>query len=134
MENHRIINVYGVWDCIDGKWFDDCPVVIQFDTGFLCVNVKSEQYLSLGWNDIDISEKPYWFCSQSDSGIINDLNWQEDLAWRKYEVFSAVINSPVVSVKIIGNTYGTTGITFETQANTLCIEDNGDCIIAYLRK
>ena len=131
IENHQIINVYGVWDCIYGKWFDNCPIVIHFETGFLCIDVHCEEYFSLGWNDIDISEKPYWLCSQG--GLtIKDFEWKEDLIWKNYESLSDIYNKPILSVQIIGNTREVRGIAFRIENNTLCIENNGDCIVAYL--
>ena len=132
IENHKIISVYGIWDCICGEWFDDCPIVIHFETGFLCINVKSARYLSLGWNDVDISEKPYWLCSQG--GLtIKDFEWKEDLIWKKHQGLSDICNKPITSVQIIGDVSEATGIVFNTENNILCIEDNGDCIVAYLK-
>jgi len=129
IKNHFVCNVYGVWDNIDNKWFDDCPIVVQFNVGFLCVNVQNENDLSLGWNDIDLNEKPYWFDVRDDEKIIKELNWKEDLIWKKYDELGIMTDKKIRSVQIISDRYGLRGIAFHTEDNSLIVENAGDCII-----
>lgn len=58
---NKILAVYGVWDNVDNSWFDDASMVVLLDCGNLTVNEKCDSNLSLGWNDMDIHEKPIWF-------------------------------------------------------------------------
>jgi len=132
IKNHSIYNIYGVWDSLDGNWFDDCPIVVQFDVGFLCVNVHNENELSLGWNDIDINKKPYWFDVRDDEKTIKELNWKEDLIWKKYDELDIIINKKINSIEIISDNYGLRGVAFHTVNNSLVIENAGDCIVAKL--
>lgn len=80
LKNAVIEQIYALWDCIDEIWFDNGPMLVKTSVGVLRVHVKSDNYISIGWNDISLSEKPRWFDEKQAKG----LNWYEDLEWRKY--------------------------------------------------
>lgn len=48
LKNAVIEHVYALWDCIDNRWFDDAPMLIQTSAGILSVNVRSEKYIAIG--------------------------------------------------------------------------------------
>lgn len=80
LKNAVIEQVYALWDCIDNRWFDDAPMLIQTSAGILSVNVRSEKYIAIGWNDIPLSEKPVWF-DEMQIETKKGLNWIEDIEW-----------------------------------------------------
>ena len=108
-----------------------CPI----EAGKLTINVKSERFLSLGWNDIDLTGKPVWFDPVKDKEIIEDLHWKEDLIWEQYSDFTNenILGKRIERIDIIGDDSHVTGIRFQTTLRTLVVKDNGDYILAYLK-
>ncbi|WP_315082175.1 hypothetical protein [uncultured Clostridium sp.] len=134
LANQKIIKVYGVWDNDYNEWFEECPMIIQSDLGYLTINVKCEKDMSLGWNDIDINEKPVWFNKEEYKETIEGLNWKEDLEWKEYEKVSNVKEKIIREINIIGDTTNVTGIIFMLEdKSSLIVEDVGDVISAYIR-
>lgn len=97
LKNAVIEQVYALWDCIDNRWFDDAPMLIQTSAGILSVNVRSEKYIAIGWNDIPLSEKPVWF-DEIEIETKKGLNWIEDLEWRADDKVSQILNEQIDSI------------------------------------
>ena len=97
IKNAIIERVYAVWDCIGRKWFDDAPMLVKTSVGTLSVNVKSDVYIAIGWNDISLFEKPIWF-DETQSQEIVGLNWVEDLEWRKYNIVHQICGEQIESI------------------------------------
>lgn len=126
LSNSRICDIYGVWDNIDGEWFDDAPMLVQTDNGTLAVNVRSEKYLALAWNEILPTEKPRWF---GEAPLLPD--WREDLDWRGYSPLSRFVGAVILRVEVIEGENAPNvlnGLRFETDRGGFSIIDNGDII------
>ncbi|MDE6732807.1 MAG: hypothetical protein K2J77_08035 [Oscillospiraceae bacterium] len=123
LSERRIVNILGVWDELDGEWFDDAPMLIEFEHGTLAVNVRSEKYLALAWNEIFPTEKPRWF---GDVPPIPD--WHENLFWREYAPLSRFKGAEILDVEIIDGENVLNGMRFETDVGGFSIIDNGDVI------
>lgn len=131
LKNAVIEQVYAVWDCIDCRWLDDAPMLIKTSLGILSVNVKSERYIAIGWNDIPLSEKPIWF-DETEMETIKDLNWIEDLKWRANDKVSRILNEEIESVLFHNEDvkWGV-GIGLKTKSGKcLWVYDAGDVISA----
>lgn len=123
LSGSRIVNVFGVWDNIDGEWFEDAPMLVEFAHGTLAVNVHSEKYLALAWNEIFSTEKPRWFSENPEIP-----GWQEDLDWREYSPLSKFKGAEVLRVEIIEGEHALNGLRFETDKGGFSLIDNGDII------
>ena len=119
----RIVNIFGVWDNIYGEWFGEAPMLVKFAHGTLAVNVRSELYLALAWNEIFPTEKPRWF-----SENIDMPGWQEDLDWREYLPLSKFKGAEILHVEVIEGENVLNGLLFETDKGGFSIIDNGDVI------
>ena len=97
IKNAIIEQVYAVWDCIDQKWFDDAPMLVKTSVGTLSVNVKSDVYIAIGWNDISLFEKLRWF-DETQSQEIVGLNWVENLEWRGYNIVHQICGEQIESI------------------------------------
>ena len=78
----KIQEVYALWNNIDGSWFLDGPMLIQFEQGILSVKVKSEKDIAIGWNDIDLNSKPIWLSQNEIPG------WEADLRTVYIQIFT----------------------------------------------
>lgn len=107
----RVISILGIWDNLDGKWFNVGPMVLRLSSGELFVCVKSEKDLAIGWNEISTTEKPVWF-DQGQLLEMQDLNWQEDLSWKEHDSVHEVQNSVIEKIETIGENHGLTGVSF----------------------
>lgn len=131
IKNTIIEQVYAVWDCIDKKWFYDAPILIKTSAGILSVNVKSDIYIAIGWNDISVCEKPKWF-DETQRKEIYGLSWVEDLEWREYHSVHQICSEQIES--ILFHPYSPqwgVGIGLKCKSNKcLWIYDAGDIISA----
>lgn len=126
LSGHRIINIFGVWDELDMEWFDDAPVLVEFESeslAVLAVNVRSEKYLAIAWNEIFPTEKPRWF---GEAPPLPD--WHEDLYWREYTPLSGFKGVRLLNVTPIAGDNALNGLRFETDNGGFSIIDNGDVI------
>ena len=123
LSKRRIADIFGVWDNIDGEWFGDAPMLVEFAHGTLAVNVRSEKYLALAWNEIFPTEKPRWF---SENTEIPD--WREELDWREYSPLSKFKGAEILRVEVIGGENALNGLRFETDKGGFSLIDNGDVI------
>lgn len=131
IKNVIIEQVYVAWDCIDQKWFVDAPVLIKTSVGILSVNVKSDVYIAIGWNDISLFEKPVWF-DETQCQEIAGLNWVEDLEWREYDIVRQICGEQIESVLFhpCGKGWGV-GIGLKCKSGKcLWIYDAGDAVSA----
>ena len=131
IKNAIIEQVYAVWDCIGRKWFDDAPMLVKTSVGTLSVNVKSDVYIAIGWNDISLFEKPIWF-DETQSQEIVGLNWVEDLEWRKYNIVHQICGEQIESILFHPCSKGRgVGIGLKCKSRKcLWIYDAGDVISA----
>lgn len=123
LSKRRIADIFGVWDNIDGEWFGDAPMLVEFAHGTLAVNVRSEKYLALAWNEFFSTEKPRWFSENTD---IPD--WREDLDWREYSPLWKFKGAEILRVEVIGGENALNGLRFETDKGGFSLIDNGDVI------
>lgn len=123
LSGRRIVNIFGAWDNIDGEWFDDSPMLVEFAHGTLAVNVRSEKYLALAWNEIFPTEKPRWF---GEAAPVPD--WQEDLDWREYIPLSQFNGAEILCVEVIRGENALNGLRFKTEIGGFSIVDSGDII------
>lgn len=123
LSRRRIVNIFGVWDNIDGEWFGEAPMLVEFAHGTLAVTVHSEMYLALAWNEIFSTEKPRWF-----SENIDMPDWQEDLNWREYLPLSKFKGAEILRVEVIEDENVLNGLRFETDKGCFSLIDNGDVI------
>lgn len=123
LSKRRIVNIFGVWDNIDGEWFDDAPMLVEFAHGTLAVNVRSEIYLALAWNEIFSTEKPRWFSENPEIP-----GWQEDLDWREYSPLSKFKGAEILRFEVIEGENTLNGLRFETDKGGFSIIDIGDII------
>ncbi|MDE6728100.1 MAG: hypothetical protein K2J80_09220 [Oscillospiraceae bacterium] len=123
LSGRRIVNIFGAWDDLDKEWFDDAPMLIEFAHGTLAVNVRSEKYLALAWNEIFPTEKPRWF---GEAHPIPD--WRENLYWREYLPLSQFKCAEILRVEAIEGENALNGLRFETDKGGFSIFDNGDVI------
>ena len=123
LSGSRIVNIFGVWDNIDGELFGDAPMLVEFVCATLTVNVRSEKYLALAWNEIFPAEKPRWF---SENTQIPD--WREDLEWREYSPLAKFKSAEILSVEVIEGENALNGLRFETDKGGFSLIDNGDVI------
>ena len=131
LKNAVIEQVYGVWDCMDNRWFDDAPMLIKTSVGTLSVKVRSEKYIAIGWNDILLSEKPIWL-DETEFETIKGLNWIENLEWRANGEFSQIVNEEIESILFHNEDlkWGA-GIGLKTKSGKcLWVYDAGDIISA----
>ncbi len=123
LSGRRIVNIFGAWDELDTKWFDDAPMLIEFEHGTLAVNVRSERYLALAWNEIFPTEKPRWF---GEAPPVPE--WHEDLSWREYSPLVKFNGAEIFGVEVIEGKNVLNGLRFETDVGVFSIIDNGDVI------
>lgn len=126
LSGQRIVNIFGAWDNIDGEWFGEAPMLVEFAHGTLAVNVRSEKYLALAWNEIFSTEKPHWFPENAE---IPD--WQEDLNWREYSPLARFKGAEIVNVKVIAGENALNGLRFLTDRGGFIIIDDGDVIAGF---
>lgn len=123
LSGSRIAEIYGAWDNTDDKWFDDAPMLVELAHGTLAVNVRSEKYLALAWNEILPADKPCWF------GEVPPVpGWQEDLYWREYSPLAKFKGAEIMRVEVIKGENALNGLRFETDKGGFSIIDNGDVI------
>lgn len=125
LENAVIEQVYAVWDCIDGAWFDDAPMLVKTSAGTLSVHVKSETDIAVGWNVFSLSEKPVWF-DETDAGEIGSPGWVEDLEWKEYCAVSGIC-----SERIRGIRFYAAGTGKNTGVGIGLVCHNGSCLWIY---
>lgn len=123
LSGRRIVNILGVWDNIDGEWFGEAPMLVEFVQGTLAVNVRSEKYLALAWNEIFSTEKPRWFSENPEIP-----GWQEDLDWREYSSLAKFKGAEILRVEVIEGENALNGLRFETDKGGFSLIDNGDVI------
>lgn len=123
LSGRRIVNIFGAWDNLGGEWFDNAPMLVEFEHGTLAVNVRSEKYLALAWNEIFPNEKPRWFPENTE---IPD--WHEDLEWREYSALLKFKGAEILRVKVIESENALNGLRFETDKGGFSIADAGDVI------
>ena len=123
LPGQRIVNIFSVWDNIYGEWFGEAPMLVEFAHGTLAVNVHSEMYLALAWNEIFSTEKPRWF-----SENIDMPGWQEDLDWREESPLVKFKGAEVLRVEVIEGENALNGLRFETDKGGFSLIDNGDVI------
>lgn len=121
-----ITGIFGAWDNLDKEWFGEAPMLVQTDGGTLAVNVRSEKYLALAWNEILPTEKLRWFC---ETPPIPD--WREDLVWRGYSPLSRFSGAVILRVEVIESENALTGLRFETDKGGFSIADVGDIIAGF---
>lgn len=126
LSGRRIVNIFGTWDELDMEWFGDAPMLVEFESeslAVLAVNVRSEKYLAIAWNEIFPTEKPRWF------GEIPPLpDWHEDLYWREYSPLAKFNGAEILSVEVIDGENVLNGLRFETDVGGFSIIDDGDVI------
>ncbi len=126
LSGSSIAGIYGAWDNTDDKWFDDAPMLVELEQGTLAVNVSSEKYIALSWNEILPTDKPRWF------GEVPPLpDWQEDLEWREYTPLSRFKGAELLSVKAIAGDNTLNGLRFFTDLGEFIIIDDGDVIAGF---
>ena len=124
LSRQHIVNIFGAWDNIDGEWFGDAPMLVEFaHHGTLAVNVRSEKHLALAWNEIFPTEKPRWF--SENTGI---PSWQEDLDWREYSPLAKFKGAEIMRIEVIEGENALNGLRFETDKGGFSLIDNGDII------
>ena len=116
----KAIRLYGVWDQINHVWFEEAPMIIEFEHGELSVQTSSGCKTAILWNEIVHTEKPIWL----DEPL--DFDWQEDLVWAKY---LDLRNDIVQTVEIIEEGSAVIGLVFTTNRDRFGIFDNGDTTI-----
>ena len=47
----KVIKLYGVWDQIDQEWFEDAPMLLEFEHGELAINTLSNLKTAIIWNE-----------------------------------------------------------------------------------
>lgn len=87
------------------------------------VNVRSEKYLALAWNEIFPNEKPRWFSENTD---IPD--WREDPDWREYSPLRKFKGAEVLSIEVIESENALNSLLFKTDKGGFSIIDAGDVI------
>lgn len=123
LSGRRIVNIFGAWDDLDKEWFGDAPMLVEFEHGTLAVNVRSEKYLALAWNEIFPTEKPRWF---GETPPMPD--WHEDLYWREYTPLSRFKGAELLNVTAVASDNALNGLRFETDNGGFSIIDDGDVI------
>lgn len=126
LSGSRIAAIYGAWDNTDDKWFDDAPMLVELEQGTLAVNVSSEKFLALSWNEILLTDKPCWF---GEAPPVPD--WQEDLEWREYTPLSRFRGAELLSVEAIAGNNALNGLRFLTDRGEFIIIDDGDVIAGF---
>lgn len=129
LSKRRIVNIFGVWDNIDGEWFGDAPMLVEFAHGTLAVNVRSEKYLALAWNELFPTEKPRWFSENTEIP-----GWQEDLDWRENLQLVKFKGAEALRVGVIEGENALNGLRFETDKGGFSLIDNGDVIAGISHK
>lgn len=129
LTGERLLCVWGVWDTEGETWFDEAPMLVELTSGILSVHVKSESDLAVGWNDLFYSHKPVWF-DEDQIREMPDLNWQEDLIWKKYDAVDRSFGSIVRKIEPLQNNCGLRGILVSLEGGKLCVYDAGDVIAA----
>ncbi len=123
LSQRHIVNIFGAWDNLYKEWFDDAPMLIEFEHGTLAINVHSEMYLALAWNEILPTEKPRWYAEDS-----SFPDWREDLDWREYSPLAKFNGAEILGVEVIEGENVLNGLRFETDVGGFSIIDNGDII------
>lgn len=123
LSGRRIVNIFGVWDDIETEWFDDAPMLVELENGTLAVNLRSEKYLALAWNEIFPTEKPRWF---GEAPPLSD--WHEDLFWREYTPLSRFKGAELLNVTAVAGDNTLVGLRFETDNGGFSIIGSGDVI------
>ena len=132
LRNDKIECVYGIWDIIAGRWFEDGPMLVKLSKDIISVKVHSEKYLAIGVNDILPEDKPVWF-DETQKDEIKGLDWTEDLEWREYDAVKGSFGNAVCEIELIeaDSAYGLLGLSFLLKGGgKLCLEDIGDVISA----
>lgn len=128
LKGDTIKDIFGVWDNLENSWFDDAPMLVMLSSGIMSIQVKSERYLSIGWNDILPIKKPLWF----DIPPV-ELSWKEDLFWKTYDNSKNAIGKKIKFIEVIKNLDGLIGLNFNLFDNlNLKILDVGDVIYSYV--
>jgi len=120
----KVIKLYGVWDQIDQEWFEDAPMLLEFEHGELAINTLSNLKTAIIWNEITHTEKPIWFDIPPE-----ELDWREDLVWKEYFDFG---NKVLKRFEIIANDSSVIGVVITTDTNEVGIVDNGDITIGLI--
>ena len=113
----RVLRVFGVWDLPDNSWFEETPIIIEFENGMLSVVTKSFHSISVLWNVLFPSEKPTWL------GEAPELDWSEDLIWKEYISFDDTV---IEKAEILHSSTSIIGLVFSTNQGMYGIVDNGD--------
>ena len=117
----KVLRLYGVWDLIYNEWFEDAPMILEFEHGELAVITLSNAKIALMWNEIIHTEKPIWYDIPPE-----ELDWEEDLVWKEYYDLSEGI---VKQFEIIHADSSIIGLLVTTDKNKFGIVDNGDVTI-----
>lgn len=123
LSGSRITDIFGAWDNLDKEWFGEAPMLVQTHSGTLAVNVLSEKYLALAWNELLPTEKPRWF---GEAPPVPD--WREDLDWRGYSPLSRFNGAVILRIEVIEGENALNGLRFETDKGVFSIADVGDII------
>lgn len=117
LSGSRITDIFGAWDNLDKEWFGEAPMLVQTHSGTLAVNVLSEKYLALAWNEIPPTEKPRWF---GEAPPVPD--------WRGYSPLSRFNGAVILRIEVIEGENALNGLRFETDKGVFSIADVGDII------
>ena len=120
----KVIRLYGVWNQIDCKWFEDAPMLLEFEHGELAIITLSNKKTAVLWNEITHTEKPVWFDIPPD-----ELDWKEDLVWKEYFNLG---NRVLKRFEVIENETSVIGVVITTDTNEVGIVDNGDITIGLI--
>lgn len=56
----KVIKLYGVWDQIDREWFEDAPMLLEFEHGELAIITLSNEKTAILWNEISLYRNIVW--------------------------------------------------------------------------
>jgi len=120
------LHLWGVWDRQEDRWFDDGPMLAEFASCVLSVNVSCEYKLAVGKDDIFPTEKPVWL----EEADVPGLGWQEDLCWKEYDPVQDAFGRTVRKVDVVSCRAELRGLEFTLDGGHLRIFDAGDVIAA----
>ena len=121
LKDRRLKCIYGAYDLVSESWFEEAPMIVEFEHGELAVATKSNMEIAVLWNEISHHDKPVWFDEAP------ELGWEEDLVWK---VAIELEDELCLQIGTIDVDSSIIGLAFETTNRRFGIVDNGDVTIA----
>lgn len=72
LRGRRLSRSWVVWDRESDRWFNDAPIVLEFEGERLDFCATRSDEVAISWNGIDVSRQPGWF------GLTDALDWRGD--------------------------------------------------------